>query len=615
MNLEIVQILNRLFADKSFTYSTFSPIRIAALVLCTIVTIYFAAKARKNRLFFIYLLFQSAVIVNMFFYCTIYILPINWLNNKFLGTDLFSLITNLRNIIIDIGGLCWLAFCWLYTGRKLGQRKILLIVGFPALIHIGLIFTNIIADIINGNHFPALFDFFTEVSFLYCFDIIITQGYLIAGVIVLLAFTKKRSRYFIKQTTLIVLSSFIYIISGISQYFTRFYLNYNSTFEKLFGFILYNAVPLGCCLSMFLLVIAGLRYSFLNIVPIARHKIVSNLRESIIVLDNENCIVDCNTVFSKTFPHFTFHLNGTYIADFADYIKNAAEKDPEIENLIYSLKNPDKLNYNGEFSICNSEEKSYSIDIQPISQEVTDRFGRIISINDITEYRNLLSELDQKNRELSVINEQLRKYADNIEELVVSRERNRFAREVHDVLGHSMTLIIALLEVSTITCKKDPETTGQKLNDALMLARESLKTIRRSVSELTVWDIRPDGLNITLDELFIPFRASGVNIDFSIMGECDYSKFKHSKIIYMACKEALNNSIRHGRASNVVIMLKFKNEKVILYIFDDGSGCENVIKGFGLEGMEQAVRNVKGDLWYGSDGEKGFNIKVEIPVG
>jgi signal transduction histidine kinase len=60
---------------------------------------------------------------------------------------------------------------------------------------------------------------------------------------------------------------------------------------------------------------------------------------------------------------------------------------------------------------------------------------------------------------------------------------------------------------------------------------------------------------------------------------------------------------------------RFENTSVKIYIFDDGIGCKTIKKGFGLTGMESRVKELNGSVEFGSDGEKGFNIFVDIPLG
>ncbi len=75
-------------------------------------------------------------------------------------------------------------------------------------------------------------------------------------------------------------------------------------------------------------------------------------------------------------------------------------------------------------------------------------------------------------------------------------------------------------------------------------------------------------------------------------------------------------ALKHGKATESSIILKFSENIIKLFIFDNGIGCKKlcVEKGFGLQGMQQRVKVLNGDIKFGSDGKKGFNIHVEIPL-
>jgi signal transduction histidine kinase len=214
------------------------------------------------------------------------------------------------------------------------------------------------------------------------------------------------------------------------------------------------------------------------------------------------------------------------------------------------------------------------------------------------------------NQELAAANEQLKDYARTVEELAVSQERNRIARDIHDTLGHTMTLILALLEVSVILYEQDPKAAKVKLLEANRITKDGIKELRRSIRQKT----GAQDLLESLHQLIAGFKSSGLQIDFSVEGGKDYLQPQYSEVIYRLCQEALTNAVRHGKAKRVVIILNFENQLIKLFIFDDGQGCQSIIKGMGLTGMEQRVQELKGTIEYGSNGEIGFNINVEIPI-
>ena len=76
----------------------------------------------------------------------------------------------------------------------------------------------------------------------------------------------------------------------------------------------------------------------------------------------------------------------------------------------------------------------------------------------------------------------------------------------------------------------------------------------------------------------------------------------------------MTNSIRHGLARHIDVILKFYHDNLKLFIIDDGRGCKFIKKGFGISGMEQRIKSLGGMVVYGSDGENGFNVHIEVPI-
>jgi signal transduction histidine kinase len=218
------------------------------------------------------------------------------------------------------------------------------------------------------------------------------------------------------------------------------------------------------------------------------------------------------------------------------------------------------------------------------------------------------------NEELIAANGQLQDYASTIEELAVTKERNRFARDIHDTLGHTLTVLVKMLEVSVITSKTDVDKTEGDIQKAVNIAREGLKDVRRSISGLSSIKLEKKNLVIALEELIAEFsQNSGIDIHFSAEGIDMNLSSGHTDNIYRICQEAMTNAIRHGKAARIVIILRGNENVIKLNIFDDGVGCTQITKGFGLSGMEQRVKELNGSLEFASSEERGFNINVEIP--
>ncbi|TCS78181.1 sensor histidine kinase [Pectinatus cerevisiiphilus] len=217
------------------------------------------------------------------------------------------------------------------------------------------------------------------------------------------------------------------------------------------------------------------------------------------------------------------------------------------------------------------------------------------------------------NEQLNTANEKLRNYAIEAERMAETRERNRLAREIHDTLGHALTSIIAGLDACLATIDAAPAFTKKQLQVISDTARNGINDVRRSVKKL-----RPDNLErLPLkDALYQMIRefssASGMQIE--LQHECWPQNLREDEeeVIYRIVQESITNANRHGKAAHILITLTEENNWLKIIIKDDGTGCENPVKGFGLRHMQERLMLLHGALAY--EGHGGFTIKAAIPL-
>lgn len=225
-------------------------------------------------------------------------------------------------------------------------------------------------------------------------------------------------------------------------------------------------------------------------------------------------------------------------------------------------------------------------------------------------------ETHELNQKLTQANEKLKEYSLTVEELAVSRERNRMARDVHDTIGQTLSMLMTLLQVSIVSCRKDSKGIEENLNNAVKITKEGLNEIRRSISGLVPEKLEGNNFYDALNSLVTDFECLGMKIELSVNKVDQKVDAEHSEAMYRICQEALTNSVKHGKATEVNIIIKFTDTFIRLFIFDNGVGCKSKSSGngFGLKGMKQRVEALNGVIKCGSDGEKGFNIHVELPL-
>lgn len=224
----------------------------------------------------------------------------------------------------------------------------------------------------------------------------------------------------------------------------------------------------------------------------------------------------------------------------------------------------------------------------------------------------LLGELETSHR-------QLQNYAEQVAELATIEERNRLAREIHDSLGHYMTVINVQLEKAIAFKVRDGNAADEALKNAKNLASEALKDIRRSVGTLRN---TPEKFSLAqaIAGLVGPLESSQMTIDLQIEGdEADFSR-QSLLTLYRAAQEGLTNIQKHAQASHVTIHIKLEDQQASLSIVDNGQGFNpaslNESKQeshYGLQGIRERLEMVRGSFKLESAPNHGTSLLVTVP--
>jgi len=217
--------------------------------------------------------------------------------------------------------------------------------------------------------------------------------------------------------------------------------------------------------------------------------------------------------------------------------------------------------------------------------------------------------------QLEVANHQLAEYASQAEELAATQERNRLAREIHDNLGHYLTIVNVQIEAAKVTCVSDPSRALEALDKAQELAKKGLTSVRESVATLRISPVEKRPLRDALDELIKESQAAGITTDFTVVGKTRLVEPKSALTLYRVVQEGLTNVRKHANASCVDVELDFSQVDVIsLTIRDDGAGTADTSGGFGLIGLRERVQLLGGEFKIETQPRKGFQIEVTLPL-
>ena len=207
-------------------------------------------------------------------------------------------------------------------------------------------------------------------------------------------------------------------------------------------------------------------------------------------------------------------------------------------------------------------------------------------------------------RTLVTVNAELAEAREELAHRAVAEERMRFARDLHDLLGHSLSLIALKSELAGRLAERDPGRARQEMADVESAARQALAEVRDAVS-----GYRQVSLAQALVEARSALSAAGIALHpptavDPLPGPVD-------AVLGWVVREAVTNVLRHSGATTVTIDLDTAADDVVLGIADDGRGSP-APPGAGLTGLAERVQRLGGDLRTASG--DGFRLTARLPL-
>ncbi len=195
-----------------------------------------------------------------------------------------------------------------------------------------------------------------------------------------------------------------------------------------------------------------------------------------------------------------------------------------------------------------------------------------------------------------------------IQELATIAERERISRDLHDLLGHSLSSIALKAELAEkFINTKAHESAAKEVADVAALARSTLKDVRESVSGL-----RQKGLYAELNKLCQQLQSAGFDTQCEDeLSECHSLSADIESTIILLLKGACTNILRHSKGDSVRIELKKDSSAFMIMVWDNGGSSQLEI-GSGIRGMKDRCHSMGGQLTLESDDE-GTQLKMTIP--
>jgi signal transduction histidine kinase len=203
----------------------------------------------------------------------------------------------------------------------------------------------------------------------------------------------------------------------------------------------------------------------------------------------------------------------------------------------------------------------------------------------------------------------------------IADERLRIARDVHDVLAHTVSVMTVQAGVAADVLERDPASARSALSKVRAAGREALTEVRATVAVLR--GARPaervpvPGLH-RVTELVEGARAQGLDVAVSVNpnGGEDVQPLVELTV-YRVVQEAITNVIRHAGASSAGVRISRNQTEIIVEVHDDGVSSSHArvpVPGYGLRGMAERVAAVGGTLSYGPDRRGGWTVEARLPV-
>lgn len=221
--------------------------------------------------------------------------------------------------------------------------------------------------------------------------------------------------------------------------------------------------------------------------------------------------------------------------------------------------------------------------------------------------------------ELRAANDELREAREQEKALAVAQERVRLARDIHDGLGHHLTVLNVQLQAADKLVQRDPARAAHTIGVCREVAQAALDEVRQSVAALQRSPLDGRSLEEAVATLVRDFGSrTALEATFELHGRPVPLAPAAAMTLYRAAQEGLTNAQKHAAASHVAVTLHYDDQQARLAVRDDGVGLHTngngASNGFGLIGLRQRAEHLGGNLNAGTRTDGGFVLELVVPV-
>ena len=230
---------------------------------------------------------------------------------------------------------------------------------------------------------------------------------------------------------------------------------------------------------------------------------------------------------------------------------------------------------------------------------------------------HLIETQQAQSKALLRANEKLIRHAETLEQLAVSRERNRLARELHDTLAHTLSGQAVNLEAIKLMITPEQTEVHEMLDQALESTRSGLRETRRALKDLRSLPLQDLGLALAIRNLARDAESrAGFELELEINEPLPTFPPDAEQSIFRIAQESLENIVRHASASRVKLHLGVEQGRLQMTIQDDGVGVDlenlNMDDRLGLQGMQERAAETNAAFEVYSQPRQGMLIRLSI---
>lgn len=265
------------------------------------------------------------------------------------------------------------------------------------------------------------------------------------------------------------------------------------------------------------------------------------------------------------------------------------------------------------------EQKQLDFVIQDTRKEISDievKIDEIVSVIKVAKEDTSVIDIDDKKIKDADVNIMMLE--------TVERERQRIARDLHDSTVQNLTSLVHKSELCIKLMDADPIRCKLELSSMNKILRDVINNDRKIIYDLRPMSFDDIGFDITVERSLDKFKqANGIRCNYKIIGDSYPLKSVISLTLLRIIQESCSNSVKHGHASCVDVILEYCEDKIILTIKDDGSGFDTTLvpetirkdnSGFGISMMKERVFLLSGIIDISSNVNNGCVTRVEIPI-